>query len=192
MSWGDRLQALRRSSRPDEALVRRGALRRNSLNLENISSVGFWVGAVRRQRQHHRSDPLDRLLYAGGRWGREIYRIPRHLPCACRHQDLLDARPGKVTALLEPEITIGSATSSRPKAAITVIDSHEAGARSTARSPLREHAHSRVSSPWWLAGLVHEDQASGIDRLDLLAEQFPLLLETAEKVLTNILIEPGR
>ena len=90
---------------------------------------------------------------------------------------------------VDPGNASGARTPSRPNAAITVTDSHEAGAEPTTRSPRRPAVggRHRRGDP----RLVHEHQVFRLDSPHLVAERAPLLPHLGPIALAGVQVVPS-
>ena len=140
--------------------------RRNSLSFENISSIGvspgLYVGSAA-GRSHQPVDRCDhsRVLQASGQVvGHHDISLVKGRDRGHRSTYVWKAAPGPVVR----EMLMGLPALSRPIAAVTVTDSHDAGAelRLPAAAGARQEAGvmGRLST-----GLVDKNQPLGLDRL---------------------------
>ena len=92
------------------------------------------VRAVRRQRQHPRPARSIAAATPAARWGLRLSNTTTSPACNAG-TSTCSTYVWNAAVSVAPGNASGARTPSRPNAAITVTDSHEAGAEPTARSP---------------------------------------------------------
>ena len=115
------------------------------MSFENISSIGLKSGLYGGSGKTLAPARSIASNTAGDQVRTQVVE-DHHIPATQgRHQDLLHVRRN-VAALTAPANASGARTPSSPSAAITVTDSHDAGAEASTRSPAGP-GRRRASSP---------------------------------------------